>query len=76
LEPDTAVKFWEMFSAFSIEEVLIWEDRMAKQLPKLEWSLKNVFSQLSKLAPDFSQIFESVFRILLEEFNNNINHVI
>lgn len=65
-----------MFSFLSVKKVFARENRVAKQLPKLKWSMKNVLSQLDKLAPYLSQIFESVFRTLLKELNNNVNHVI
>ena len=76
LEANAVVKFWEMFSFLSVKKVFVWENRVAKQLPKLKWSMKNVLFQLDKLAPYLSQIFESVFRTLLKELNNNVNHVI
>lgn len=49
---------------------------MAEQLPKSQRSLQNVFPQLNEFAPNFSQVLEPVFWVLLEQLDNNVDHVV
>lgn len=76
MEIDIFVQIWELLVSLGVEEILVRKDGMAEQLPKSQRSLQNVFPQLNEFAPNFSQVLEPVFWVLLEQLDNNVDHVV
>jgi hypothetical protein len=58
------------------EELLILQDRMAEKLPHAQWGLVDIVLQFQKVLFDFGQILKSHLGFLMEQLNDDVNHVV
>lgn len=70
------MKLGKQLDTCALKELLVGQNRMAQELSQLWWRRQDVVSQVNKLSPHFGQIFESVFRVLMKQFDDYKNHVI